>query len=145
MPNFKRGRLNLIFGLIRFHFYKSLTQKRPILFKDLDKFHQRTPAIRCSPIIRYGRVIEPFLTCFSKIPSYHRESQRFIFHSIPIWLTNSSVSTDTKFLWTSEIMQVGYAHIITNLLRVLLNELVSNRCATSKTKPRIEAHVNKVI
>lgn len=50
------GKCHYPFHFAKFYFYKSLAQKRPIPVKNLNKFHQPTPAIRLTPTMRHWRL-----------------------------------------------------------------------------------------
>ena len=84
------------------------------------------------------------LTNLSKNPPYHGASGKFAFQSTPILLTNSFVSTDTKFFPESGMILLGQPRLLINLRKLLMNEYKFSMGARSKMIPRLAAHVYSV-
>ena len=84
------------------------------------------------------------LTSRSKNSHCHVESSKFAFQSTPILLTNSCVSTDTKFFPESDMTLLGQPRLLISLWKLLVNECESSPGAGSKMIPRLAAHVYNV-
>ena len=69
----------------------------------------------------------------------------FNFQSTPNPFTNFTVFFDTKFLPLSEIMTYGQPRLLTNCLKLIMNEVESICGTTSSITPRALVDLHKVI